>query len=209
MGYIYKITNTVNDKIYVGQTTRTIEKRFQEHIKNSKFKKTKLYNAMNKYGIENFSIEQLEECNNRDLDNREIYWISFYNSYENGYNSTLGGEGTKVFDDKKIQQIVNLYNDGYCIRDIKKILNSTIETISYYLKQELKLTDEEIKQKGYQIRSERRNKSVLQFDLEGNYIASYSSYKEAQEKTGAWYTHIGAVCNGKRATAGGYIWKRP
>jgi len=47
--------------------------------------------AIHKYGKENFIIEEIEKCNQELLNEREKYWISFYNSYENGYNSTLGG----------------------------------------------------------------------------------------------------------------------
>lgn len=65
MAFIYVITNDINSKRYVGKTNNSIEKRFKEHIKNSKrerCEKRPLYNAMNKYGIEHFHIEELEEC---------------------------------------------------------------------------------------------------------------------------------------------------
>ena len=73
MGYIYKITNDINDKIYIGKTEFNIEKRFQEHIKDSEklYKNRPLYNAMNKYGIEHFKIELIEETNNTE--EREKY----------------------------------------------------------------------------------------------------------------------------------------
>ena len=65
MSYIYVITNNINGKQYVGKTNFSLQKRFQEHINDSK-RSTKehrpLYNAFNKYGIENFSIKVLEEC---------------------------------------------------------------------------------------------------------------------------------------------------
>ena len=60
MSYIYKITNDINNKVYVGKTNLTIEKRFREHCTDSKkftIEKRPLYNAMNKYGIEHFHIE--------------------------------------------------------------------------------------------------------------------------------------------------------
>ena len=91
MGYIYKIVNDINNKIYIGKTEFNIQKRFEEHIRDSQkeHKNRPLYNAMNKYGIQHFKIELIEECNN--LEEREKYWISFYDSYKNGYNATLGG----------------------------------------------------------------------------------------------------------------------
>lgn len=207
MGYIYKITNNINRKIYIGKTTRTIKERWKEHLKKMNYGKNKLYNALNKYEIDNFIIEEIEECDDDILNEREIYWINFYNSYENGYNSTGGGDGGIQITSTKIKQIVKLYQLGYCIRDIRTILNSSIETVSFYLKQELKLTDEEIKNNGYKIRSKKQNKPVVQLSLDEIEINTFASMTEAQEKTGIWRNHISDVCNGKRQTAGGFKWK--
>lgn len=101
MGYIYKITNKVNNKVYIGQTIKTVEKRFQQHKNNSNksyFSQIVLYKAFNKYGIENFICEEIEEVPNDLLDKREIYWIDYYDSYFNGYNSTLGGRTTSLYN---------------------------------------------------------------------------------------------------------------
>ena len=208
MGYIYKITNTINNKVNIGKTIFSIEERWKRHQNNYKKLSTKFYNAIKKYGIENFSIEELEECSNDLLNEREQFWIKSYNSYEKGYNSTRGGDGGFTLSDSQIERIVSLYKEGQCIRDIKKITGCTIETISFYVKKELKLTDEEIRARGYELRKKKQQIPVAQFDLEGNLINTFNSYKEAQEATGVWYTHIGNVCNGKRATAGGFIWKK-
>ncbi len=65
MAYVYVITNNINNKQYVGKTNFSLQKRFQEHIRDSKQQNKEhrpLYNAFNKYGIENFSIDVLEEC---------------------------------------------------------------------------------------------------------------------------------------------------
>lgn len=75
-GKIYKIYNDVNDKLYIGKTVSSIEKRFQEHCDDSKkerCEKRSLYNAMNKYGIEHFFIELIEECDLKELSEKEIY----------------------------------------------------------------------------------------------------------------------------------------
>ena len=101
MGYIYKITNKVDNKIYIGQTVKTAEKRFQQHKNNSNksyFSQIVLYKAFNKYGIDNFICEQIEEVPNELLDEREKYWIEYYDSYFNGYNSTLGGRATPLYN---------------------------------------------------------------------------------------------------------------
>lgn len=96
MGFIYKITNKINNKIYIGQTTKTIEERFAAHIQKAKNHTNRyLYDAMNYYGYENFIVEKIEECDNSLLDEKEIYWIAFYksNQKEFGYNMTAGGGG--------------------------------------------------------------------------------------------------------------------
>lgn len=90
---IYKITNTKNDKAYIGQSV-DIDKRVKTHKRNiNKIDiDTKFYRALRKYKWDNFSVEVLEECEIVDLDEREKYWIKYYDSYENGYNSTEGGD---------------------------------------------------------------------------------------------------------------------
>lgn len=96
MGHIYKITNLKNNKVYIGQTTKTIEERFSVHIQKAKQKVNRyLYDAMNCYGYENFQIEEIEECENTFLDAREKFWIAYYhsNNKEFGYNMTAGGGG--------------------------------------------------------------------------------------------------------------------
>lgn len=83
---IYMIKNNVNDKVYVGQTTRKLNKRLREHS----YKKsgcTKLKRAINKYGIDNFTIENIASCDNELTANAlEKFWIECYDSVDNGYN---------------------------------------------------------------------------------------------------------------------------
>lgn len=88
---IYKITNKLNNKCYIGQTSESLEKRIQRHF-GYQFKEndTKFYRAIKKYGKENFYYEQIDEATcQKDLDDKEIYWINYFDSYKNGYNSKI------------------------------------------------------------------------------------------------------------------------
>ena len=91
---IYKITNKLNGHSYIGQSIH-IEHRWLEHKSKYNWEresKKPLYLAFQKYGLENFDFEVLEECENKDLSSKEKYWIEYYNTYQNGYNQTCGGE---------------------------------------------------------------------------------------------------------------------
>jgi group I intron endonuclease len=94
-GKIYKITNTENNSLYIGCTINTLKHRFEEHcyrcLKTNI--KTKLCNSIRKYGVEKFTIELIDECSLEKIYEREVELIKEYNSFENGLNSTLGGEG--------------------------------------------------------------------------------------------------------------------
>jgi group I intron endonuclease len=92
MRYIYKITNKVNGKIYIGQTN-DIEKRWKDHLSavrnNFGFF---IHNSIRKRGIDNFVFEVIEECEDIETNDREKFWISHYDSFHNGYNLTSGGD---------------------------------------------------------------------------------------------------------------------
>lgn len=91
---IYKITNKINNLSYIGQSTQ-IEQRFREHKKSYNWyreKNKKLYKDILEYGINNFSFEILEECSIEELNNKEQYYIKYYNTYPDQYNMTPGGQ---------------------------------------------------------------------------------------------------------------------
>ena len=98
MAAIYKITNTVNNKSYIGKTTKSLKERIINHFYSSKYNsECYIHRAIRKYGKANFKIEIIEEVNNINLiDEKEIYWISYYNTLKEGYNMTSGGEGGKI-----------------------------------------------------------------------------------------------------------------
>lgn len=93
--YIYKITCKVNNKIYIGQTTETLEKRFNRHMGYQKdTHDTKFYRAVRKYGVENFYIELIAQATSKEeLDNLEEHYIQKYQAIEKGYNTSLGKIG--------------------------------------------------------------------------------------------------------------------
>ena len=111
---LYKITNQINGKVYIGKTVLTIEQRFKQHkadyIKRELTETRPLYSAFKKYGVDNFTIELIEQVKNDDIAcQKEEYWIKQYNSYVgfdncNGYNATLGGDGKRYYDYKKLAQ---------------------------------------------------------------------------------------------------------
>ena len=135
MGYIYKITNKVNNKAYIGQTIKTVEKRFQQHKNNSNkpyFSQIVLYKAFNKYGIQNFKCETIEEIPNEQLDEREKYWIEYYDTYFNGYNSTLGGRLVELYQ-WDIDDIIEKYFELKSARKVAKYFGCDHNTIDRIL----------------------------------------------------------------------------
>ena len=100
-GIIYKITCTRNNKIYIGLTTKTLNWRFKKHIYEAfKYPDSPLHirRAIRKYGADAFTIEQIDTAETQqELNQKEKYWIAFYNSTETGYNETAGGEGGNTY----------------------------------------------------------------------------------------------------------------
>lgn len=136
-GFIYKITNRVNNKVYIGQTHFTIEHRFKQHIKNFNIehRQQPLYKAFAKYGIENFSVEMVEEVECEKLNEREIYWIAYYDSFNKGYNATLGGDGQLYqWTDSQYEEIKSLYLSGFTIKKVAELFNVSAYTITGILK---------------------------------------------------------------------------
>lgn len=211
--FIYKIENDINGKIYVGKTLETIEERFKIHISDSKKEQCQhrpLYRAMNKYGVEHFHISILEECNPKIVNDREIYWISQLDTYHNGYNATLGGDGKILYDYDTIAQLLK---EGKIHNEVAKIIGCCEDTVSkvaklYNIPTMLSSTA--------QAMIESRQK-VGQYDLNGKYIQSFNSYADAAKwiyEQGLCKTlnsgvrsHIGDAAKGKRKSAYKFLWK--
>ena len=201
MPYIYKIENDINNKIYIGKTYRTIEQRFQEHCKEYNKDRSKdrpLYRAMNKYGTEHFHIALIEETDN--LEERERYWIEYYQSFKNGYNATTGGDGQPYVDH---QAIYDLYQKGLLQTEIQAILHCDLTTIRKVLelynvsKEERILRSQQLMQRSIIMR-DKNTKEILHY---------FSSMQEAANFINKPTTHIKDVCHNRRKTAYGYIWE--
>lgn len=99
MGVIYKITNKINGKVYIGLTTVKLEERWQNHLRCVGKVKRHLYISMEKYGVDNFSIEKIDETDDfKLLGELERKYIKEYDSTNsnNGYNMTMGGESNQL-----------------------------------------------------------------------------------------------------------------
>ena len=204
MPYIYKIVNNINGKIYIGKTTETIEKRWKEHVLDSKREKIKnrpLYAAFNKYGVENFSIEAIEEVTEVELLNeREKFWIEYFGSFKNGYNATTGGDG-KVYID--YEAIWKLWQKNYSQIQIADLLKCSPATVNKVL------LIHQVSKKERLLRGQLSQAcGVIQLTLENKPINYFFSMQQAQDVTGIAKQHIGQVCNGKRKTAGGFKWEK-
>ena len=107
---IYKITNQINSKIYIGLTTCSLKERWNNHRHCVKSDPRHLYCAMRKYGIENFTIEQIDETDNlEDLGKLEYKYIKQYNSRNPkiGYNLSAGGETNQLDDNGRAKLSLN------------------------------------------------------------------------------------------------------
>lgn len=202
MPYVYKITNSINGKLYIGKTMNSIEKRWKEHCKDF-YKITEetrpLYSAMKKYGIKNFTIESIEEVSTEYLSERERYWIEYYGSFKNGYNATLGGDGVPYVN---YNLIYLLWKQGLSITKIRNLTSYAEKTIRMVLRLL------EIEEKEFRIRaSESHYKPVARLDpITKEILEVFPSIKEANYKFNG-NKHISAVCRGTRKTTGGYSWK--
>ena len=132
-GFIYKITNKINGKSYIGQTIQNVKERFYQHCAtkcSQAILNMVIHKAINKYGKSNFTIEVIEEVESTNLNDREKYWIRYYDSYNNGYNSTEGGQdGIKLFKNLDTESIVREYKSGKSLREIGRLFNVDKQTI--------------------------------------------------------------------------------
>ena len=212
MAYIYKITNVLNQKSYIGKTHKTNPtERFKEHQRNfKKFPERPLYRAFAKHGLDNFIFEIIEETSAPE--EREIFWIEYYKTYgSSGYNATRGGDGKKLIDDAKIvQDYLKLGNQT----EVAKINHCDVGSV----REALKSNKIEILP-AQDVILDKLGKSVEMISKEtGEVLKTFSSQAEAgrylmengfsniqSEKNLS--SKISLVCRGKRKTCAGFVWR--
>lgn len=218
---IYKIENNINHNIYIGQS-KNIKDRWRSHKSNAFNQNSKDYNmviyqAIRKYGIDAFSFEVLEECSQELLNEKEKYWIQYYDSYNSGYNSTPGGDDACIHPGKIIElyDLMGKYVTEYpSATEAAQSLGISRNTI-YGILQGQRLST-----KGYQFKYKNDSKiiqpymnkqggkkPVAQYDKQNNIISVFESAAEAARQLSLDASTITKVCKGKLKTHGGYIWR--
>lgn len=210
-GYIYKITNKINGKSYVGKTTGAVQTRWEEHLRESKRERCAnrpLYKAIRRYSADGFTVETLEEVDLDNLSERETYWIEYFNTYSDGYNATTGGDGKVLYDYDVIAQLLK---EGRMYHEVSDIVGCCYDTVRFVAK---KYNIDYIAEPP----NAKLRIPVEQYDLDEHYIQSFNSFSDAAR----WLfenkytrsvgreanTHISAVLKGKQKTAYGFIWKK-
>lgn len=232
---IYKITNIVNNKVYVG-SSKSINRRKYQHfylLKNNKHKNLYLQFSYNKYGKSSFIFELLEKCDINQLSLKEEYWIKYYNSYKSksGYNLALVENSTHSFNNetkfkmsksntskKKLYQYdINgkLLNKFDSIKECSIKLNIPRRNIQNVLKVNNKTTHHfyfSYSNKFDYIKITPKlpsnTKSVIQYNLDNEIINTYISVKEASIKLNVAYTNMSRhLSQNKPKTIRGYVFK--
>lgn len=233
-GYIYKIYNTINNKIYIGQTRINIDVRWKQHLstaKGGKDNNTILYRAMNKYGYDNFNIKLIREYSfySKDelietLNKEEIRYISKYNSVKpNGYNMQYGGKSPT----ESLKRPVDKYSlDGVFLKSYESILEACADSDKKINRVHISecCSGKLLTSSGYVWRfkgdkfdkynkKDKRFTSVDQYSKDGKFIKHYHSLADAIyevfETTNhkKYSSHIAACCKGDRKTAYGFVWR--
>lgn len=198
---IYKITNNVNGKVYIGQTVRTLKERIGEHLRHNNLLVQK---AIHKYGVDNFKFKVIDKAKNIDeLNKKEMKWIGFYNCLVPfGYNQCIGGDNTIGFRHREeSKQAMSIKKSGMYLGENNPFFGKT-----HSEEQRLKWSKE---RKGRNLDKAREAsiKTIQRKVLNVETGEIFNSVKEAALKYNLKSTHITRVCRGKRKHTGGFEWK--
>lgn len=222
-GKIYKITNRITNKVYIGLTTREIETRFEEHCYKSGFINNHLYYSMRKHGTENFTIELIEDDIKtiEELSDKEIKYIEVYNSFNDGYNLTLGGAGANgsgkavIQMDKITGEIIEVYATLKDASEQTGANYTSISNVCYGLEKScggfIWCYEKDFKHYEFKKYEDNRTKGiqVVQRRMDTKEIVGvYKTMVEASKQTGIILSGISEACNGNQRSAGGYIWTK-
>lgn len=201
-------------------------------FKNNGYKYNKhLLNSIEKYGFDAFEVdEEFDKAySQEELNLKEIYWIDFYDSYKNGYNNNIGGDGNRGYDGLKgadnpsSRSVIQLDLDGSYIRDwvyitlAEKelgILRSDICGTCSHDKMSAGgyvwvYKDEYDESKDYSYKTNFNKTPIVKLNMEGSFIKRYESVSDAcRDDVNLEYRSIYASLNGSRNQYGGYIWVR-
>ena len=141
------------------------------------------------------------------MNNREIYWIKYYDTYHNGYNVNLGGTG-RYFDNSIFFEA---WDNGLSVGEIAEKYRVSPTTVRNYLLGYKNYSIQESNIRGGKIAHKKggitKATPVNQYDLKDNFIKHWPSKKEVQRQLGIEVIAITRVCRGERKTAGGFIWR--
>lgn len=220
---IYKITSPTG-AIYIGQSI-DIDKRMGHYKTGHCKKQAKLYASINKYGFKNHSFEILDQCLESELNQKEIYWIDFFDSLDtkNGLNLREGGQNGRPSEETK--QKISKNHAKYWLgkRSHKKGVRSghipwnkglknpyskeTLSFIGISKKGNKYNVGRKHSRESIESQINKISKPIIQFDLKGNLIQEWVSAKIAGEELGFSRGNISSACCGNRKTANGYIWR--
>lgn len=215
---IYKITNLVNGKVYIGKSV-DIENRWKQHLVKARTCQFVLYKAMRKYGVDNFKFEVVETCTEAELFDKEREYVAAERSYigwpdSNGYNMSIGGEGQTGWG-----LPVDAYSlDGRYVDSYPNIVAASEDTSTPQSSIVNCCAGRRKSAGGYIWRydgddaptpyhSDVKTRSVGQYDFDGNLIASYNTLAEAAKAVHAHKTQISACCRGVCYSCKGYQWR--
>lgn len=209
MPYIYKVTNLLNQKIYIGKTMSTVEKRWKEHIKDAqRFPERPLYRAMLKYGVENFSIEEIEECSHETVNERETHWIEVLSSFRKGYNATLGGDGKHYLDYDLIYQTYLEIKSCSVVAQMLEIDSGTVSRIVKIYGEDPSKNSKALVSNKVAMIDKKSDVIIMTFSSQmeaARYLIENSHSNIADSRSLA--SKISLVCREKRKSCAGFKWK--